>query len=353
MQARIDGVRIRGIAGEIPAHHYAVTDLVDSFGEKKIKRIQRSTGVEEIHTVRPGMTAADLCEAAAKRLLAKLEVPRDSIDGIIFSSFSPDYRSPATSILLQDRLGLSKETVAMDIAYGCSGYVYGLYQSSLMLKAGGCRRVLLCAGETQSLMINEQDRAMKVILGDGGSATLLELDETSGEMMFCLRCDGSGYRDLLIEAGGFRLPRSENTCIEEQDEDGNVRTKEDLRMDGMGVMQFSLREVPQAVSKVLNMAQLEKAEVDIFAMHQPNKLILEQLKMDMDVPSDKMPIGLQKTGNTSAASIPVLLSVLKGRGYDFTTSKHAVICGFGIGLSLGAVLTDLSETDIMELEELN
>ena len=75
--------------------------------------------------------------------------------------------------------------------------------------------------------------------------------------------------------------------------------------------------------------------------------------MDMDVPSDKMPIGLQKTGNTSAASIPVLLSVLKGRGYDFTTSKHAVICGFGIGLSLGAVLTDLSETDIMELEELN
>ena len=352
MQAKIDGVRIRGIAGEIPAHQYAVSDLADSFGEKKIKRIKRSTGVEQIHTVPLGMTAADLCEAAARRLLARLDVPCESIDGIIFSSFSPDYRSPATSILLQDRLGLSKETVAIDIVYGCSGYVYGLYQAALMLKAGGCRRVLLCAGETQSLMINEQDRAMKVILGDGGSATLLELDETAGEMQFCLRCDGSGYRDLLIEAGGFRMPRNEKTCIEEQDEDGNIRTKEDLRMDGMGVMQFSLREVPQAVNEVLSMAQLEKKDVDIFAMHQPNKMILEQLQMDMDISSDKMPLGLQKTGNTSAASIPVLLSVLKGRKYDFSSSEHAVICGFGIGLSLGAVLTDLSETIVMELEEL-
>lgn len=353
MQARIDGVRIRGIAGEIPAHHYAVTDLADFFGEKKIKRIQRSTGVEEIHTVEPGMTAADLCEAAAKRLLTRLDVSRESIDGIIFSSFSPDYRSPATSVLLQDRLGLSKETVAMDIVYGCSGYVYGIYQAALMLKAGGCRRVLLCAGETQSLMINEQDRAMKVILGDGGSATLLELDETAGEMLFCLRCDGAGYRDLLIEAGGFRMPRSDKTCVEEQDEDGNIRTKEDLRMDGMGVMQFSLREVPQAVDEVLGMAQIGKSDVDIFAMHQPNKMILEQLQMDMDVPSDKMPIGLQKTGNTSAASIPILLSVLEGRGYDFANSVHAMICGFGIGFSLGAALADLSGTVIMELEELN
>ena len=353
MQTKIDGVRIRGIAGEIPAHQYAVSDLADSFGEKKIKRIKRSTGVEQIHTVPPGMTAADLCEAAARRLLTKLDVPYASIDGIIFSSFSPDYRSPATSILLQDRLGLSKETVAIDIVYGCSGYVYGLYQAALMLKAGGCRRVLLCAGETQSLMINNQDRAMRVILGDGGSATLLELDETAGDMSFCLRCDGSGYRDLLIEAGGFRMPRNEKTCVEEQDEDGNIRTKEDLRMDGMGVMQFSLREVPKAVNEVLSMAQLKKENVDIFAMHQPNKMILEQLQMDMDIPSDKMPIGLQKTGNTSAASIPVLLSVLKERSHDFANSKHAVICGFGIGLSLGAVLTDLSETVIMELEELN
>ena len=221
-----------------------------------------------------------------------------------------------------------------------------------MLKAGGCRRVLLCAGETQSLMIDEQDRAMKVILGDGGSATLLELDENAGEMMFCLRCDGSGYRDLLIEAGGFRMPRSEKTCVEEQDEDGNIRTKEDLRMDGMGVMQFSLREVPHAVSEVLGMAKLEKGDVDLFAMHQPNKMILEQLKMDMDIPSDKMPIGLQKTGNTSAASIPVLLSVLKGRGYEFANAGHSVICGFGIGLSLGAVLADLSQAVIIELEEL-
>ncbi len=353
MQAIIDGVRIRGIAGEIPAHKYAVSVLSEVFGEKRIKRIKRSTGVEEIHTVPQGMTAADLCEAAARRLLTEMDVPLNSIDGIIFSSFSPDYRSPATSILLQERLGLSKEAVAIDIVYGCSGYAYGLYQAALMLKAGGCRRVLLCAGETQSMMINDQDRAMKVILGDGGSATLLELDENADKMQFCLRCDGSGYKDLLIEAGGFRMPCDESTCIAETDDDGNVRTKEDLRMDGMGVMQFSLREVPKAVGVVLGLAHLEKSDVNLFAMHQPNKMILEQLQMDMDISSDKMPIGLQSTGNTSAASIPVLLSVLRGQGYDFSKSRNVVVCGFGIGLSLGAVRTDLSKTVIMELEELN
>lgn len=347
MLVSIDNVSIAGIAAAVPPKVVKIEEYTEVFGEKKIKRIKKSTGVEEVRVVDNGIITSDLCCEAAQKLLKELNLEPDDIDGIVFSSFSPDYKAPATSIIMQHRLGLRKDVVAMDISFGCSGYVYGLYQACMLVSAGGCRRVLLCAGDTQSLMVNPKDRSMKMLIGDAGSATIIEKGKKS--FKFNMGCDGSGYQSIIIEAGGYRMPCDASTGIEVEDVDGNIRSKEDLHMNGMEVMKFALSAVPPTIEQVLNLADIGKDEVDLFAMHQPNKMILESLCMEMDIDPKVMPVGLGKTGNTSSASIPLLLATLKDQGYDFQNASKVVMCGFGVGLSIGAIVLDLESTKVLSV----
>ena len=174
MLVKINGLKISGIVSCLPKNIRDVNSLIDKFGEKQIKRLKKSTGVESMHYVSDGQTASDLCYSAAKELLDKLEVVPETIDGIVFASFSPDYKGPPTSVILQNRLGLPETCVAFDITYGCSAYCYGLYQASMLISSGGCKKVLVCTGDIQTKMVNPDDRAMQVIVGDAGTATLVE-----------------------------------------------------------------------------------------------------------------------------------------------------------------------------------
>ena len=349
MKVKIDNLRIAGIAAVVPKRIVSLDNYSTIFGEKKIKRIKRSIGIDSVRVVDKGVTASDLCYEAAQKLIQEMKVDVSSIDAIIFSSISPDYKAPATSIILQDRLGLSKDVVAMDLTFGCSGFVYGLYQAAVLIKAGGCNRVLLCAGDTQSLMVNEKDRAMKMLVGDAGTATIVELGDDS--FSFVLGCDGSGYQDLIIPAGGYRMPSNEETRIEVEDQDGNIRTAENLYMNGMEVMKFALTAVPMAINQLLEQVSLKKEDISLFAMHQPNKMILDSLAMTMGVEQDIMPVGLGNTGNTASASIPLLLTKLASEGFNFQNSDNIVTCGFGIGLSIGTCLISLKESKVFPVIE--
>ena len=346
MKVKIEGVRIAGVSSCIPETVKEIDSLAAIFGEKQIRRLKKSTGVEYLHVVSDGQTASDLCVEAAEFLIKKLEIPKESIDAIVFISFSPDYKCPPTSVIMQDRLRLKQDIVAFDITYGCSAYCYGLYQAGMLIKAGGCKRVLLCTGDIQSRMINPKDRSMQVIAGDAGTATILE--EGKGEVPFYFKTIGSSYKDLIIPAGGYRLPCSSKTAVQVSDDAGNIRSQNDLFMNGIGVMNFALTEVPEAINSLLSFSGIDKNIIDLFIMHQPNKLILDQLALSMEVPEGKMPIGLQKTGNTASATIPLLLTVLKERNIDFSKLHYALCCGFGMGLSVSAAVVDLSKTKVYE-----
>lgn len=346
MMVKINGIDITGIASTLPPDIKNVDSLKLKFGEKIINRIKKSTGVESMHVVSDGVTASDLACKAAKYLLSVLSYDTKSIDAIVFASFSHDYKGPGTSVIMQDRLGLSNSVAAFDLIYGCSAYTYALFQAALLISSGAASRVLVCTGETQSRMINPNDRALQVILGDAGSATVVEKGTKNATFYFKTR--GEDYNKLYIPAGGFRNPTSKETLKENVDENGNVRSKENLFMDGMAIMEFSLIEVPLAVNGLLNYASLKKENIDLFAFHQPNRLILEQLSIDLNIPLEKIPIGLQKTGNTGSASIPLLLSVLKEKNMDFTNKSKVVTCGFGLGLTVSAGLFDLSDTKVLE-----
>ncbi len=344
MQCTIDGVCIRAIASDLPEQVVSVDSYTDFFGPKKVKRLKKSTGIESVHVVSSGETASDLCLRAAEKIFLKSDISKDSIDGVVFASISPDYRAPGTAGIIQDRLGLSTDIVALDLTFGCSAYIYGLYEASMMIKAGGCERVLLCTGDTQSRLVNDKDRSMKMLVGDAGTATVVERGNDS--FSFYFKTVGSGYQSLIIPAGGCRLPADADTCREVEDEAGNIRSRNDLYMNGAEVMKFALAEVPTAMDQLYKKLNLTKEEVDLFAFHQPNKLILDYLKNAMELDDVKCPVGLQHVGNTASASIPLLLTTLQEQGYDFHTAKEVIACGFGIGLSIGAVHVDLSQMQV-------
>lgn len=346
MKTKIKGIKICGIASTLPNNVLNISELGSIFGEKKIKRTIISTGIERIYFTDRYTTASDLCVKAAESLIKKLMIDRKSIDAVVFVSFSPDYQAPATSAIIQSKLQLKEDIVAFDINYGCSGYIYGLYQASMLIKSGGCKRVLLCNGDTQTKFINEYDSSMKTIVGDAGAATILE--EGNDILSFIIKTNGSGYKHLIIPAGGARLPFSEDTCKIETCSDGNKRCLNNLYMNGMEIMKFVLKEIPPLVKEVIEFAQWEKEKIDLYAFHQPNKLILEYLREGLNISEDIFPIAIKNVGNTGSASIPLLLSLQYSNSSNNKSLEKVIACGFGIGLSWGIATINLSDTIILE-----
>lgn len=235
---------------------------------------------------------------------------------------------PATSVMMQHRLGMSTEAVAFDISYGCSGYVYGLYQASMLISSGGCKRVLLCAGDVITPLLDPLDRNVRMVFGDAGSATLIENGTDS--IAFSLNTDGSGMHHL-------RAAKS------------NAKANHDsyLYMNGAAVMEFALREVPTTINKLLKMKDWKADEVGTYAFHQANGFMLNYLRKKMELPKQAVPITVENTGNTGPASIPLALSLTKDRLCDEGRLDKVIMCGFGVGLSWASAGMNLGNTLIL------
>jgi 3-oxoacyl-[acyl-carrier-protein] synthase-3 len=343
----IPGVVIRGIASAVPERTQGLKDLPELFGGSDAGKIIEVTGVRSWHVCRPGQTASDLCLAAAETLLKNLSWDRDSVEALVFVSQTFDYVAPATSCCLQARLRLPKSCAAFDVALGCSGYVYGLWiASSLML--AGCRRVLFLAGETATRIISPVDKAAVPLFGDAGTATALERED--GHVIhFDLGTDGTGFEHLIIPAGGQRRPRSSQSAVRTPREGGNVRSDEDLYMNGPEVFTFTLREVPPLLNRILARAGWTKEQVDFFVLHQANKWMLDKLAKRLGIPAASLPIALEEFGNTVSASIPLAITHSL-RGSAAQESRRLVLAGFGVGLSWGAAALELGPIVLPELE---
>ncbi|MFQ3270472.1 MAG: 3-oxoacyl-[acyl-carrier-protein] synthase-3, partial [Lentimonas sp.] len=249
-------VQIGGVVTCVPPLEKCIDDEIDLFGgnEKQIARLKKTIGLDRRRVVESGTTAADLCEAAAVRLLEGAGIAAESIDALIFVTQTPDYLQPCNAAVLHGRLDLPKSCAALDVNLGCSGYVYGLWLAHMMVSAGGCERVLLLAGDTISRMVNPKDRTVAPLFGDGGSATLIQRSEVEAKAWFSLETDGKGFDKLIVPAGGQRTPCSEETRAEVTDEGGNVRSSENLFMDGAEIFNFSIVAEPKAVREVVEYA---------------------------------------------------------------------------------------------------
>lgn len=303
-------------------------------------KIGKKTGIESRHIAGENETAGDLGVRAAEKLIRAVGIDRSEVDFVILVTQSPDYFLPTTACVIQDRLKLKKQAGAFDMNLGCSGYVYGLAVAKGLVDSGIANHVLLITAETYSKYINENDRSTRTVFGDGAAATLIgKAGMRIGE--FDLGTDGGG-RDLLqVPAGGARLPKSEQTCIVFEDE-GNMRSQEQLYMDGAGIFEFVVREVPMSVDRVLAKARITREEINLYVFHQANKFMLDFLQRKMRIDRDKFFVDFSDIGNTVCASIPIALKRAMESGV--IQKKQAILlCGFGVGLSWGSTIIHTEE----------
>ena len=331
---RLNQVRIAGIASAVPERVLSLEDDARIFGQTEIERISQNIGVQKRHVVNDGTCTSDLCFAAAQRLLDELGWPRDSVDALMFVTQTPDYFMPASACVLQDRLGLSRKCASFDVNQGCAGYIYGLWIGGHLVH-GGCRRLLLLAGDTTSRLVSPRDRTVTSLFGDAGTATALELSTEARTVHFELGTDGAGKGYLMVPGGAFRLPHSPQSSERTERAGGNVRSDEDLFMDGGEVFTFVLREVPRLVQNILSAAETNVTDIDHFVFHQANRFMLNHLTKRLRLPAERVAIGLTDYGNTSSASIPLAITT-ELREPLSSGPRRLLLAGFGAGFAWGA-----------------
>ncbi len=346
-EASIHGVRIRGIAAAVPERVLGPEDLSETFGPEMAAKLVASTGVRQRRRVRPGQTTTDLAECAAKSLVRELAWEPSSIDVLLFVSQTFDYLMPASSCVLHGTLGLSKSAAAFDIGLGCSGWTYGVWLASSLI-AGGCRRALLLAGDT-----NEHIAAtdgLQALAGDAATATALEESE-DGVIHTSVGTDGNRWRALWVPAGGSRSRSRPETRELHACEDGVERSDENTHMNGPDIFSFTIREVPPLLDRALAQTGWAKDDVDAFVLHQANKYIIDYLIKRVKLDPSKTPLSLDEFGNTSSASIP--LTIHRRLGERLARGRvKLVAAGFGVGLSFGSVATEIDSLALPELQVL-
>jgi 3-oxoacyl-[acyl-carrier-protein] synthase-3 len=322
----------------VPERALTNEQLAELFSDWPAEKIFDKTGIRERRIAAPGETASDLAFAAAEKLFAGESVAREEIDFLIFCSQAPDYVLPTTACLLQDRLGLSTRIGAIDINLGCSGFVYCMSLAAGLIASGAATTILVLTADTYSKYINERDKSVRTLFGDGAAATLVRAaseGDTARFGPFLFGTDGRGARDLIVETGGFRNPRGRVPAPEQLDRSGNTRSMDNLFMDGAKVMSFTLREVPRLYRNLLEASGVSEEDVDYVVLHQANRFMLDALQHKMAIAEDKAPRYFEDVGNTVSSTIPFVLANMLDNGQMAPGTRIALV-GFGVGLSWAA-----------------
>ena len=341
------GVGIKALTACVPQDIVYNKDLGYLIPEEEIEKTINNIGIEQRRIAAPDVTASDLCYKAAQQLFADNNIEPDSIDVLLFMSQTADYRIPATSCLLQHRLGLPRETLCFDISLGCSGYLFALSAAFAYASMDGVNRVLLLDGETFSKIVNRRDKVDWPLYGDAGTATLIEKGEY-GDSTFILNTDGSGEETLKIHAG-MRNPITSESCVEREREDGNIRTDLEVFMDGMDVFNFAISKVPKSVKQILKETERSVEDLDYLVFHQANRFMMDFFVKKLKVSPDKVPYCIHKFGNTSSASVPLTISSeLSGR---LMGDNLVLMSGFGAGLSWGSAIINMRDCNVSPVIE--
>lgn len=328
-------IGIKAIEYALPEAILTNEDLEKIYKDWTAEKILNKTGISVRHVVTDNECASDLAERAAKNLFSSGVASPKDIDFILLATQSPDYFLPTTACILQDKLGIPTTAGALDFDLGCSAFIYGLALAKSLIKTNIAKNILLFTAETYTKYIHPFDKSNRTIFGDGAAATLIgEGGHCIGD--FDLGTDGSGKDYLIVPAGASRLKHSEETAKEYED-NGSVRTQDNLFMDGPEVFNFTLRVVPESINKVLNKHKLSLSDIDLFVFHQANKFMLDYLRKKIKIPEEKFYIDIQDIGNTVSATIPIALKRAEEKG-RLKKGDTVLIIGYGVGLSWGSTI---------------
>jgi len=345
-----NNVGISGLAAAVPGRVIKNLEYTTYFPAEDVKDVVEKIGIYERRFTDEHTTSSDLCYAAAEKLIADMDIPREEIDLLVFVSQTPDYRMPATSVLLQHRLGLGHQVIAFDMNLGCSGFIYGMSVIYAMMEHSSLRRALLLDGETRSKVYSPKDRKTAFIFGDGGVAALIERNPGFGKSYFSLNSDGSKEDLIKMNAGGYRNMSSPETLREKVvDEHGNIRSEEHGYMNGGDVFNFVIKEIPPDIKNIMAQSGTGSEDIDYFLFHQANDFINSYLAKKLKLDTCKVPSTIAKFGNTSSVSIPLtMVSELQGK----LNSKRLLLSGFGVGMTWASAVIRTADCHICSLVEI-
>ncbi|MFD2201833.1 3-oxoacyl-ACP synthase III family protein [Shivajiella indica] len=338
-------IKIKGLAVAVPSVRIPVESYYPIFGEENVQKFSEMAGVKQVTRAINEQTASDLGYEAARELLLTKEIDKKKIGVLVFVSQKPDYRSPATSFVLQQRLGLDKDVMCLDINLACSGFVYGLQTTLSLLTNSTKQHALLITADTSYKTLSPEDRTMIMLFGDSGSAVLLEKNISYKEtFQFGLRSNGAKFKSIITPAGAFRnmdLPNKVETWS-----DGINRSDYNTHMKGMDVFGFSITDVPALLKDFLSTTGKAVEDFDVFALHQANLYILKQISRKLKIPFEKIPVSIDRFGNNSSNSVPlVLCDHFQGK----EEKLKVFISGFGAGLSWACGAIEIDTKDILPL----
>jgi 3-oxoacyl-[acyl-carrier-protein] synthase-3 len=332
----IKKVTLKGISCCLPDNKVLNTDYYKKFGKDLVDKVIKKTGINSRYVAIKEQCASDLVYTAAERLIEKLNWDKDSINGLIFITQSPDYRKPSTACILQYRLRLSEYCASFDVNLGCSAFIYGIFFGSLMMSSNDLNRMLVLIGDAGSRYISPEDYSYTLLFGSAGSALALEYDpEVNNSIKYSLKTDGSKFKSLYTPAGACRNAYTAKE-VPYLCEDGIRRSDYHNFMNGFDISQFSITEVPKTIKEFLTHYQLDKDMFDYLVLHQANKLIVEKIAKKIEFPLEKTPLNMDKYGNCIGSSIPLLI-VDKLKNEAEKGRIRLLTSGFGVGLSWGVM----------------
>lgn len=331
-------VRIEDIEYYLPEQVVDNKDLQQENPDWDMSSIEKRVGVLKRHIAREDETAVDLALKACERLFLRNKNAKQGIDAVIFCTQSEDYILPPNACLLHSMLDLNDDVFAFDFNLACSGYIYGLALAQGLICSKSATNVLLVNADTYSKYINKKDRSVRMLFGDGAAVSLITKSD-SEQGIIDIKCSTHGklYDKFIIPAGGCRMPKSETTSVPKTDNAGNVRTLENIHMDGVGILRFVSAKVPVQVRQILERNNLTVNDIDMFIFHQASKLVLDRLINSLEIGPEKMYQNLSEVGNTVSASIPMVLKVALDKGKILPGNK-ILLSGFGVGLSWGTAI---------------
>ncbi len=332
--------KISGLLAIVPANERDFVDEMINFNFPLARtlKLKEVMGYDKRRIVDGPVCVSDLACFGMDYLFNNGLLARDDFDGLIVITQSPDYFMPPTSNVIQGRLGLKQDIFCMDINQGCAGFLVGLIQGFLLLDQPSVNKVVIINADVLSRKVSVKDRNSYPLVGDAASIAILERTDAPAPIHANLKMDGTRSDVLIIPAGGFRLPCSPETAVLENDGENNLRSKDNLRMNGTAVFNFVQVEVPPMIGELMKTASSTLDEVEYFLFHQPNRFMLEKLADKMKVPRAKMLSNVvEQFGNSSGVTIPMAIaSNLKER--IIRDSINVCFAGFGVGLTWASML---------------
>jgi|TARA_B110000967_G_scaffold102454_1_gene105167 3-oxoacyl-[acyl-carrier-protein] synthase-3 len=315
---------ITAVGGYVPEKvltNKELEKLVDTSDEW----IQSRTGIKERRVMPDNEATSDICVYAIQKILKKRGISADEIDLVIVATVTPDHVFPATANIVTDKIG-AKNAWGFDLGAACSGFLYALETGSKFIESGKHKKVIVCGADKMSAIVNYQDRNTCIIFGDGGGAVLLEPSEDeNGIIDSILKSDGSGRNFLYQKSGGSMHPPTHET----------IDAREHyVHQEGKTVFKFAVTNMAEVSREIMDRNNLEGKDVDFLCAHQANLRIIDATAKRMELDDEKVLINIEKYGNTTAGTIPLLFADFEKK---FKKGDNIVLAAFGGGFTWGSV----------------